>query len=146
MKERNTKYTAELGKMQSKNGVVIICQQCTSMRIIRGLMQKSLDEICHVVCKRSDQIIAAVSSVLKSYELGSTSNVSRSIGHKKQEGPYSDEFAIQTRQIQNKQDTPENSRKEITGMWLLVKIQPLREHCRFITSGHHVRNEQRGGL
>lgn len=60
--------------------------------------------------------------------------------------PYSEEFAMQTREIQNKQDAPENSREEMTGMSLFVKVSSVRKHCRFITSGHHVRKEQRGRL
>lgn len=60
--------------------------------------------------------------------------------------PYSEEFAMQTREMWNKQDAPENSREEITGMSLFVKVLSVRKHCRFITLGHHVRNEQRGGL
>lgn len=34
----------------------------------------------------------------------------------------------------------------MTGMSLFVKVSSVRKHCRFITSGHHVRKEQRGGL
>lgn len=62
------------------------------------------------------------------------------------ESPYSEEFAMQTREIQNKQDVPENSRGEMTRMSLFVEVLSVRKHCRFITLGHHVRNEQTAGL
>lgn len=62
------------------------------------------------------------------------------------ESPYSEEFAMQTREIQNKQDVPENSRGEMTRMSLFAEMSSVRKHCRFITLGRHVRNEQTGGL